>query len=187
MARRMPSASSSHKASTISPLRQARTRHMLGRSRVLLYTLPALTPQRARPVRPASSLLNPFRLVLYPRSLARITSLLPTGLHEASIFRKPRRRLFRSPTPRESNASRPLSNTCQQQSPHPRKLRLKPSSARTQTIRRKHPKLTTAASYKPVDTERPVPFCSPSCRAPISPPPEHCTSRRKHPVKHAED
>ena len=51
---------SSHKASTISPLRQARTRHMLGRSRVLLYTLSALTPQRARPVRSASSLLNRF-------------------------------------------------------------------------------------------------------------------------------
>lgn len=44
----------------ISPLRQVRTRHMLGRSRVLLYTLSALTPQRARPVRSASSLLNRF-------------------------------------------------------------------------------------------------------------------------------
>lgn len=103
MARRMPSASSSHKASTISPLRQARTRHMLGRSRVLLYTLPALTPQRARPVRPASSLLNPFRLVLYPRSLARITSLLPTGLHEASkkSVQNDWQSCFSSPRPRQ--------------------------------------------------------------------------------------
>ena len=89
MARRMPSASSSHKASTSSPLRQGRTRHMLGRCRVLLYTLPVLTPQRARPVEPISSdSKNPFRRVPCPRSLARISTILPTGLHEASNFPK---------------------------------------------------------------------------------------------------
>ena len=59
---------------------------MLGRSRVLLYTLPTLTPQRARPVKPASSILKAFRMVLCPRSLARISSVLPTGLHVASII-----------------------------------------------------------------------------------------------------
>ena len=87
MARRMPSASSSHKASMSSPLRQGRTRHMLGRCRVLLYTLPVLTPQRARPVEQISpDSKNPFRRVPCPRSLARISTILPTGLPEASFF-----------------------------------------------------------------------------------------------------
>ena len=40
---------------------------MFGRGRVLLYTLPAVTSQRARPVRPVSSILTSFRLVMCPR------------------------------------------------------------------------------------------------------------------------